>query len=530
MSYDLIVVGAGSAGCVLAARLSEDPARRVLLLEAGPSDDSTLIRMPAGVARAIASPRFNWHYHTEPQAHMDRRRIYWPRGRVVGGSSSINALVFVRGQASDYDAWRDSGCPGWGWSDVLPFFRNMETNARGPDEWRGGSGPLHVSDAESGNPIFAAFIEAGRQAGYPVCADFNGKRCEGFGYFQLNIRDGERWSAARAYLDPARDRPNLKVRTGAFVTGLALDGTRCIGVRCSDGRGEEVISSGEVILSCGTINTPQLLMLSGIGPADHLRGHGIAVVADLPEVGSNLQDHLEVKVKHRGLLPVSMWTHAKFPNYLWTGLQYLALRRGAGRQQGLEAGAFIRLDPTATAPDTQLHFINALAFDGATAADRGHGFAIDTTQLKPESRGTIRLKSANPAAHPRIDPNYLATETDQRVMRDGLKVLRHICAQAALVPYVGEELRPGAAVVSDDGLDALVRATADSIYHPVGTCRMGSDESAVVDPKTMRVIGIDGLRIVDASIMPTLVSGNTNGPTIMIAERAAALIHEARGA
>jgi choline dehydrogenase len=524
MSYDAIVVGAGSAGCVIAARLSEDPARRVLLLEAGGNDRSILIRMPAGVAKAIASPKYNWHYRTEPQAHLDGRRIYWPRGRVLGGSSSINAMVMVRGHPSDYDGWRDAGCPGWGYDDVLPYFRKMETNARGPNAWRGGDGPMHIADPESGSPIYAAFIEAGRQAGYPVCEDFNGQGCEGFGPFQLNIKDGVRWSAARAYLDPALARPNLTVRTGTFVTGLDFDGTRCTAVRVAGARGIETISAAEVILCGGSINTPQLLMLSGVGPADHLRSHGIHVVADRVAVGSNLQDHLEVKVKHRSLLPVTMWNHAKFPNYLWAGLQYLVLRRGAGRGQGLEAGAFVRLDTGAASPDTQLHFINALAFDGATAADRGHGFAIDTTQLRPQSRGSIKLRSDDPAEHPIIDPNYLATDTDRRMMREGLKLLREICAQPALAPYVGEELRPGRSVTGDAQLDALVRATADSIYHPVGTCRMGTDADAVVDPLSMRVYGTTGLRVADASIMPTLVAGNTNGPALMIGERAAALI------
>jgi choline dehydrogenase len=529
VTYDTIVVGAGSAGCAIAARLSEDPARRVLLLEAGGADTSILIRMPAAVARAIASPRYNWHYHTVPQAHMNGRRIYWPRGRVLGGSSSINAMVMVRGHPSDYDGWRAAGCPGWDWDDVLPFFRKMETSPRGPSAWRGGDGPVHIADPESGNQIFAAFIEAGRQAGFPVCDDFNGGPCDGFGPFQLNIKDGERWSAARAYLDPARERRNLAIRAGALVTRLTFDGTRCTGVRLAESGREESITAGEVILCGGTINTPQLLMLSGIGEAEHLMSLGVGVVAHRPEVGRNLQDHLEVKTKHRSLKPVTMWRHAKFPNYLWTGLQYLALRRGAGRGQGLEAGAFVRLDPQSAAPDTQLHFINALAFDGATAADRGHGFAIDVTQLRPESRGTIRLRSADPAEHPLIDPGYLAAETDRRMMRDGLKLLREICAQPAMAPYVGEELRPGPSVTTDAQLDALVRATADSIYHPVGTCRMGTDTGAVVDPRTMRVHGLDGLRVADASIMPTLVSGNTNGPVIMIGERAAALIQASGG-
>ena len=375
---------------------------------------------------------------------MDGRRVYWPRGRVLGGSSSINAMVMVRGHPSDYDGWRDAGCPGWGYDDVLPFFRKMETNARGPNTWRGGDGPMHLADPEMTSPIFSAFIEAGREAGYPVCDDFNGAGCEGFGPFQLNIKDGVRWSAARAYLDPVRERRNLTVRTGAFVTGLTFEGTRCTGVRVARDGSTQIIEASEVILCGGSINTPQLLMLSGSGRPSTCAATASRSSPTVRASARNLQDHLEVKVKYRALLPVTMWKHAKFPNYLWTGLQYFALRRGAGRGQGLEAGAFVRLAADASSPDTQLHFINALAFDGATAADRGHGFAIDTTQLRPESRGSIRLRSADPAVHPAIDPNYLATETDRRMMRDGLKLLREICAQPALAPYVGEELRPGA--------------------------------------------------------------------------------------
>ncbi|MEM1277692.1 MAG: choline dehydrogenase [Pseudomonadota bacterium] len=524
MSHDVIIVGAGSAGCVLANRLSADPACRVLLLEAGPRDNHIFIRMPAGVAKAIGSPRFNWHYQTTPQSHMNGRRLGTPRGRVLGGSSSINALVYIRGNAWDYDNWAAQGAKGWSYGDVLPYFRQVETNAFGAGPYHGGDGPLHVSHPESGNPAFQAFIDAGVEMGYPLNPDFNGAEQAGFGPFQLNIRDGRRWSAANAFLHPIAQRQNLTLRTGAQVMGLELDGTRVTGVRLRSDTGEDVLSAGHVVLATGAIGTPHLLLLSGIGPADHLTDLDVPVVADRPQVGANLQDHLEVKVKYRMTEPLSLWSHAKFPNYLWTGARYLFTGTGIGRQQGLEAGAFLSLDPDAPAPDTQLHFINALAFDGATASDRGHGFAIDTTQTRPESRGTLRLASADPAKQPLIDPNYLAAEKDRVMMREGLKLLRELCRQPALAKLCGEELRPGPDLQTDAQLDEVVRATADSIYHPVGTARMGSDADAVVDPETMRVKGLDGLFAADASVMPQLISGNTNAASIMIGTKGADLI------
>ncbi|MEM6482124.1 MAG: GMC family oxidoreductase N-terminal domain-containing protein, partial [Pseudomonadota bacterium] len=384
---DVIIVGAGSAGCVLAEKLSRDRTCQVLVLEAGPRDDHIFIRMPAGVAKAIGSSRFNWHFETIPQPHMNNRRLSTPRGKVLGGSSSINALVYIRGSAWDYDNWATMGCPGWSYADVLPCFREVEDNALGAGQYHGADGPLTVSNPESGNPAFAAFIEAGVQMGHPLNPDLNGETQAGFGPFQLNIRDGRRWSAADAFLKPALKRPNLSVRTDALVLGLTTSGKQVTGVRVMGPNGVETLSAGATILAAGAIGTPHLLMLSGIGPADHLGAHGIEVVADRSQVGQNLQDHLEAKVKHRMTKPFSLWSHAKFPNYLWTGAQYVFTGKGVGRQQGLEAGAFISLDPEAPACDTQLHFINALAFDGATAEDRGHGFAIDTTQVRPESRG-----------------------------------------------------------------------------------------------------------------------------------------------
>ncbi len=513
MSRDVIVVGAGSAGCAVAERLSRDPACRVLLVEAGPPDRHPFIAMPAGVAKAIASPRFNWHFQTVPQRHMDNRRLYVPRGRVLGGSSAINAMVWVTGHASDYDHWEAQGCTGWGWSLVKPALDEV-TRVMAP------------ALPESG-PSYDGFVEAGGQMGYPVHQAVEGQS-EGFGLFRVNVKDGTRHSAAAAWLGRAKRRANLEVRTGVQVLGLTGSGARIDGLRVMTASGEELLSAGHVVLCAGAIGTPHLLLHAGIGPADLLRPLGIRSRVDLPGVGENLHDHLEVKVKHRMTEPLSLWDHAKFPNNLAVGAQWLFTRQGVGQQQGLEAGAFIRLGGGDGPPDTQLHFINALAFDGATAEDRGHGFAIDVTQLRPESRGRLTIASNDPRQAPLIDPNFLASETDRIALRDGLKMLRELCRQPAIARFAGEELRPGPSVTTDAALDAVVRATADSIYHPVGTAKMGTDPLAVVDPETMGVHGVSGLSVADASVMPRIVGGNTNAPAILIgalgAERIAAAL------
>ncbi len=524
MNPDVIIVGAGSAGCALAERLSRDENCNVLLLEAGPPDDHIFIKMPAGVAKAIGSKKFNWHYWTTPQTHMNNRRLTTPRGKTLGGSSSINALVYIRGNAWDFDNWAANGCKGWAYKDVLPYFKEVEGNAHGDGPYHGGHGPLKVSHPESNNQAYRAFINAGVELGYPENPDLNGESQEGFGPFQLNIHNGRRWSAADAFLKPALSRKNLSVRTNAQVLGLTMDKARVTGVKIANGSGVLELSAGAVILSAGSIGTPQIMMLSGLGPADHLKSHGISVHVDLQNLGENLQDHLEVKVKHKMTKPYSMWSYSKFPNYLWTGFQYLVSGKGAGRQQGLEAGAFCTLDKDAPACDTQLHFVNALAFDGATADDRGHGYAIDVTQTRPESRGRLMLNSANPKDPPLIDPNYLAEEKDRRLMREGLKLLRELCQQNSLAAISGPEMKPGPTINTDTELDEYIRNTAESIYHPVGTARMGSDEHAVVDSDTMAVRGVENLYIADASVMPQLVSGNTNATSIMIGTKGADLI------
>lgn len=498
MSYDVIVVGAGSAGCALAEGLTRDPSCNVLLIEAGPPGRHPFVTMPAGVAKAIAAPHWNWHFETVPQTHMNGRKLYVPRGKVLGGSSGINAMVWVVGQKADYDAWH---CPGWDWDSIAPTLAEAEA--------------IMTPALPPSGPAYDAFVAAGGEMGYPVLPFADG-RDAGFGLFKLNVVSGKRRSAAAGYLGRAKGRPNLTVKTGAQVLGLT-GGSKIDGVRLTSG----VEKAGHVVLAAGAIGSPQLMMLSGLGPADHLRALDIDVHADLAEVGNNLHDHLEVKVKHRMTQPLSLWDHAKFPNYLSTGARYLLTGQGAGRQQGLEAGAFLRVMPGDGPPDTQLHYINALAFDGATAEDKGHGFAIDTTQLQPESRGTLRLASNDPMAKPLIDPNYLAEDTDRKVLREGLKMLRELCRQPSLAAITGEELRPGPGKISDGDLDAVVRATADSIYHPVGTVRMGVDATAPIDPNTMAVRGVEGLSVADASIMPRITSGNTNAPSILIGSVAA---------
>jgi len=529
-TFDYIIVGAGSAGCVMANRLSKDPDCKVLLLEAGPSNKHLYIDMPAAVAKAIESPKFNWHYWTTPQKHLNDRQLTTPRGKVLGGSSSINALVYMRGQAEDYDRWQAEGCKGWDYQSVLPYFKSTETNCRGTDEYRGGEGELYVGDPESDNPMFKAFIDAGQEMGYPFCKDFNGEDQEGFGYFQLNIKEGRRWSSARAFLDDANDRPNLTIATDVHVLHLNFHPRE--DKQEASISGVSILSKGEIheikanktILCAGAIGTPQLLLCSGIGPAEELKALDIMPKVDLQGVGKNLQDHMEVKVKCRINQPLSLGKYTKFPHKYLAGVQYLFNRSGVCRQQGLEAGAFLSVDKNSTSPDTQLHFINALSFDGGTAEDREHGFAIDVTQLRPESRGTLTLTSKHSTVAPNIDPNYLATDYDRKMLRDGLILLRELCEQPALKQYIDIELFPGEDKTSNKELDELIRSSAESIYHPVGTAKMGTDPMAVVNPETMNVYGTENLFIADGSIMPSLVSGNTHAVCVMIGAKAAEII------
>ena len=522
LSYDYIIVGAGSAGCVLANRLSESGAR-ILLLEAGPKDRTWKIQMPAALTYNLRDTRYNWAYETEPQPHMDGRRMYWPRGRVLGGSSSLNAMVYVRGHALDYDRWAGNGLPGWSYAHVLPYFKRAETCARGGDDYRGSSGPLHVSRGQMSNPLFGAFIEAGRQAGYPFTADMNGFQQEGFGPMDMTVHGGRRWSAAAAYLRPAMGRSNLTVIVGALASRIVVERGRATAVEFRHRGSLHRARAPEIILSGGAINSPQLLLLSGIGPADEIRRHGIAVAQDLPSVGHNLQDHLELYVQYACKQPITLYLTENPLNRAAIGVQWFLFKSGLGASAHLEAGAFIRRNAEVEHPDLQYHFLPSLVNDHGRKPIGSHGFQAHVGPMRPTSTGYIRLRSSDPAAHPEIQPCYLATEQDRREMRDAVTLTREIFAQSAFDRFRGPEIQPGAAARSDAEIDAFVRAKSDSAYHPCGTCRMGVDELAVVDGE-LRVRGIEGLRVVDASIMPSVVSGNLNAPTIMIAEKAADMI------
>jgi choline dehydrogenase len=527
-AFDYIVVGAGSAGCVLANRLTEDADVRVLLLEAGPVDHAWAwqLHMPAALAYPLKSQRYNWGYRSEPEPHMDGRRMYCPRGRVLGGSSSINGMAYVRGHARDYDRWAQTGLPGWDYAHVLPYFKRAEARAQGGDDYRGEGGPLHVATGECRNPLYRAFIEAGRQAGYPRTVDMNGHQQEGFGPMDMTVRAGRRWSAARAYLAPARRRPNLTVRTGALAQRVRFEWARAVGVDYAQGRHSVAVNAArEVILAGGAINSPQLLLLSGIGAADEVGAHGLTVVADLPGVGRNLQDHLEIYLQHACTRPISLYSAQKPWNKLRIGLEWILFKRGLGATSHFEAGAFIRSRPGVEHPDLQYHFLPiAVNYDGSNP-QRTHGFQAHVGPMRPTSVGRVGLRSADPREPPSILFNYMATEGDRQEMRAAVRLTRELFAQRAFDPYLGPELAPGAGVESDAEIDAFVRARAESAYHPCGTCKMGpeSDPSAVVDG-ACRVHGVEGLRVVDASIMPGIASGNLNAPTIMLAEKAADLI------
>ena len=523
-TYDYIIVGAGSAGCVLASRLSEDTGVSVLVLEAGPRDRSITIRMPAAFSYPLLSDRFNWYYHTEPEPHMDGRRMYCPRGRVLGGSSSINGMAYVRGNALDYDGWAGNDLPDWSYAHCLPYFKKAETYERGGDDYRGDGGPLHVTASKTDNPLHRAFIDAAVEAGYPATDDMNGFQQEGFGIMDRTTRDGRRWSAADAYLKPVLGRDNLELVLGALTNRVLFDGTRAVGVEFQQGgRLRKAHADREVILSGGSINSPQLLLLSGVGPADQLREHDIPLVSDSPGVGENLQDHIDFTVQVACTQPVTLYPATTPLGKLATGLRWLLFKEGVGATNLFETGGFIRIRPGVEFPNLQYHFMAIAADYNGTHTYKEHGYQAFMSLMRPTSRGHVRLRSKDPRAKPSILFNYLSTEEDRQDVIDGVKLTREILAQDALAPFRGRELSPGAHVQSDEEILAWARANGETEYHPTSTCAMGTDDRAVVDGR-LRVHGVEALRVVDASIMPAVVTGNTNAATIMIAEKAADII------
>jgi choline dehydrogenase len=521
--YDYIIVGSGSAGSVLANRLSANPEAKVLLLEAGGSDSSFYVRMPAGIA-SLSGPRFNWGYETAPQPALHGRRMYWPRGRLVGGSSSVNAMVYMRGQPADYDHWRQLGNAGWSYADVLPLFKKAERNERLHDEFHGDDGPLNVAERPYTNPLSHVFVEAAQQAGLPFNPDFNGAVQQGCGLFQVTQKNGARWSAASAYLHPVAARPNLTILTKAQATRVLIEKGRAVGVEyVRRGRRHTARAAQEVLLAGGAINSPQLLLLSGVGLAEELRTLGVRVAHDLPGVGKNLQDHLNVNIVQHAVKGVALDGKGRGLAPIAVALQFLLFKTGPGTSNLAEAGAFAISNPGAATPDIQYHFIPAQVVDHARTPMDGEGITLHACCLRPQSRGEIRLASTDPLQPPDMDPNYLAADYDLKILIAGIKQGREILAAAAFKPWLGEERLPGGAMQSDAELEEFIRATAETEYHPVGTCKMGSDPMAVVDER-LRVRGIERLRVIDASIMPALVSGNTNAPTIMIAEKAAEMM------
>lgn len=525
MTADYVIVGAGSAGCAMAYRLAE-AGRTVTIIEHGGTDAGPFIQMPAALSYPMNMSLYDWGLRTEPEPHLGNRTLATPRGKVIGGSSSINGMVYVRGHARDFDHWAEAGAQGWSFADVLPYFRRMETwhgAADGGDpDWRGTNGPLHITRGPRANPLFQAFIEAGRQAGYPVTPDYNGRQQEGFGPMEATIWKGTRWSAANAYLRPAQKTGRVRV-IRALARRVVIEGGRATGVEVRRGGTIEVIPAGrEVILAASSLNSPKILMLSGIGPAAHLSSHGIPVVADRSGVGANLQDHLEIYMQFAAQQPITLYKYWNLIGKGVIGAQWLFTRRGLGASNQFEACGFIRSAPGIDYPDIQFHFLPiAVRYDGKAAAG-GHGFQAHVGPMRSKSRGTVTLRSPDPEAAPVIRFNYMSHPDDWVEFRRCIRLTREIFAQAAMAPHVKHEIQPGPAVQTDAEIDAFIRDHAESAYHPCGTARMGrrDDPMAVVDPET-RVIGVHGLRLADSSIFPRVTNGNLNGPSIMVGEKAA---------
>ncbi len=523
MRADYVIVGAGSAGCAIAYRLAE-AGKQVLVIEAGGTDAGPFIQMPAALSYPMNMKRYDWGLKTEPEPHLGGRQLVTPRGKVIGGSSSINGMIYVRGHAHDFDHWAESGAQGWSYADVLPYFKRMEhwhDGGHGGDPaWRGKDGPLHVTRGPRKNPLTRAFVEAGAQAGYPITGDYNGEQQEGFGPFDATIYKGRRWSAANAYMRPALKRPNCTI-TRALARRIVIEDGRATGVEVSRGRKVEVIHANtEVIIAASSLNSPKLLMLSGIGPAAHLAEHGITLVDDRPGVGQNLQDHLELYIQQAATKPVTLFSYWNLRGKAKIGLEWLLWKTGLGSSNQFESAGFIRSDKGIAYPDIQFHFLPiAVSYDGKVAPE-GHGFQAHVGPMRSVSRGQVTLRSADPDDNPRIEFNYMSDPQDWDEFRKCIRLTREIFAQPAFDEFRGHEIQPGAAAQTDEQLDAFIRDHAESAYHPCGTCKMGAadDPMAVVDPQA-RVIGVDRLRIADSSIFPRITNGNLNAPSIMVGEK-----------
>jgi choline dehydrogenase len=524
MEADFVIVGSGSGGSAMAYRLGE-AGHSVLVVEFGGSDWGPFIQMPAALSYPMNMVRYDWGFRTEPEPHLGGRVLVTPRGKVLGGSSSINGMVYVRGHPRDFDHWAEVGAAGWAWADVAPYFMRMENWHGGSSDWRGSDGPLHVTRGPRRNPLYHSFVESGAQAGFELTYDYNGQKQEGFGPMEQTVWMGRRWSAANAYLRPALARRNVGVVSGLATRVLISDG-RATGVEVLRGtQRETVIARREVILAASSINTPKLLMLSGIGPADHLAEHGLEVVADRPGVGANLQDHLELYIQRKSLKPITLYRHYNYPAMLRIGAQWLLAKVGLGTSNQFESAAFVRSAAGVEYPDIQYHFLPlAVRYDGKSAV-KGHGFQAHVGPMRSPSRGTVRLKSPDPATPPAIRFNYMSCDEDWRDFRHCIRLTRELFSQPAFRPFAGDEIQPGAEVQSDDELDAFVREHVESAYHPCGTARIGrpDDPQAVVDP-ACRVIGVDALRVADSSVFPRITNGNLNAPSIMVGEKASDLI------
>jgi choline dehydrogenase len=532
-TFDYIVTGAGSAGATVAARLSEQGQHRVLLLEAGGRDSNPWIHIPLGYVRTFVDPAVNWRFESAPQPRLGNRQLYLPRGKTLGGTSSINGMVYIRGNHADYDEWRQRGCEGWDWDSVLPYFKKAENQTRGADDFHATGGPLHVSDHPPGLELADAVLAACEQAGIPRNPDFNGAAQEGCGFYQTTTSNRRRWSTSKAYLGPARGRPNLEIRTGAHATKVLIENDRAVGVEYQSVAGRRTVRArAEVIVSGGAYGSPQLLLLSGLGPAEHLREMGVPVLRDMPAVGSNLHDHFNTYLSWRCSKPITLNDlDNSWPAKIMAAVEYGLFRKGKMASNGIHAGLFTRSDPRLERPDLQINLLEWSTLERTRDRVIPHpfpGFTLSPVHLRPDGRGTVRLTSPDPLADPCISFDFLRTDYDMSAILAGVRLVRKIAEQPALKPYIVEELAPGPGAVSDEDLAEFVRQTGVSNHHPASSCAMGTGSNSVVDPR-LRVHGVAGLRVADASIMPQVVAGNTNAPSIMIGEKAAAMILEDAG-